>query len=141
MTEGSATNPDDQQTRDTNASAIEIVAPRHPELHGFHFKVRETGRLYRLEAARDPQLPRFWCMSVSRCAASGVIDEAELPWYGGDRMTREDLPAAVATIRDHFHDWLNLPQHHSMRAWVMDAAPSDTAVKVPATAARASRSS
>jgi hypothetical protein len=120
---------------------VELVAPRHPELHGFHFKVRASGRVYRLESARDPQLPRFWCFSISRCVASGVIDESEMPWFGGDRMTRDDLPAAVAAIRLSLADWLALPQHRNLRDWVLGAPPLDASAAKSAATVRAARPS
>ncbi|HEY7036689.1 MAG TPA: hypothetical protein VH482_35505 [Thermomicrobiales bacterium] len=102
------------------APAVELVASRQPEGHGFHFKVRTSGRVYRLDAARDPRQPRFWCFRICRCASSGVVDATERPWYGGDRMTREDLPPAVEAIRTALPDWLALPEHDDLRAWVME---------------------
>lgn len=102
------------------ADDVEVVASRQPEGHGFHFKVRTSGRVYRLDAARDPRQPRFWCFRISRCASAGVVDETERPWYGGDRMTREDLPPAVGAIRTALSDWLALPQHGALREWVME---------------------
>lgn len=122
----------------TDFDDVELITPRHPELHGFHFKVRASGRVFRLDAARDPQLPRFWCFSISRCIGSGVIDESERPWFGGDRMTREELPAAVTEIRSRFDEWLQLPQHSDLRDWIFDAPSVDVeAGKVTAAAARA----
>lgn len=102
------------------APGVELVASRQPEGHGFHFKVRTNGHVYRLDAARDPRQPRFWCFRICRCASSGVVDVTERPWYGGDRMTRDDLPAAVEAIRTRLADWLALPEHDALRAWVME---------------------
>jgi hypothetical protein len=103
------------------AHDVELVASRQPEGHGFHFKILSSGRIYRVDAARDPRQPRFWCFRIWRCASSGVVDATERPWYGGDRMTREDLPAAVEAIRTALYDWLALPQHGDLRVWVMEA--------------------
>jgi hypothetical protein len=38
-------------------------------------------------------------------------------------MAREDLPAAVAAIRAAPADWLALPQHGSLREWVLEDGP------------------
>jgi hypothetical protein len=105
---------------DAAKDLVEVVASRQPEGHGFHFKVRASGRVYRLDSARDPRQPRFWCFRISRCASAGVVDATERPWYGGDRMTREDLPAAIAAIRAAPADWLALPQHGDLREWVLE---------------------
>jgi hypothetical protein len=104
-------------------TAVEVVVSRQSEGHGFHFKVRASDRLYRLDAARDPRQPRFWCFRISRCTSSGVVDASERPWYGGDLMTREDLPGAVAAIRTALADWLALPEHDALREWVLEESP------------------
>lgn len=64
------------------APAVEVVASRQPEGHGFHFKVRASDRLYRLDAARDPRQPRFWCFRIARCTSAGVVDATERPGTG-----------------------------------------------------------
>ena len=104
---------------------VEVVPARQSEAHGFHFKVRASGRIFRLDAARDPHLPRFWCFRISLCTASGTVDPTERPWFGGDRMTREELPAAVAAIRAAPCDWLALPQHGDLRTWVLEDRPPE----------------
>jgi hypothetical protein len=106
--------------------AVEVVPARQSEGHGFHFKVRASGGIYRLDAARDPHMPRFWCFRISRCTASGTVDPAERPWFGGDRMTREELPEAVAAIRASPGDWLALPQQAELRTWVLEDRPIET---------------
>ncbi|MEA2514562.1 MAG: hypothetical protein QOF01_4676 [Thermomicrobiales bacterium] len=103
--------------------AIDLVASRDSEGHGFQFKVRASGRVYRLDSARDPHLPRFWCFRICRCTSAGTVDPRERPWYGGDRMTREELPAAVAAIRAGPTEWLALPEHAELRRWVLEDAP------------------
>jgi len=102
---------------------VEVVPTRRPEGHGFNFKVPRSGRLYRLDAARDPHQPRFWCFRISRCASSGIDDATERPWFVGDRMTREDIPAAVEAIRTAPTDWLSLPQYGVLRTWVLEDVP------------------
>ncbi len=115
----------DAPTTEAIENAIDLVASRESEGHGFQFKVRASGRLYRLDSARDPHLPRFWCFRISRCTSAGTVDATERPWYGGDRMTREELPAAVAAIRAAPTDWLALPEHAELRHWVLEDAPID----------------
>jgi hypothetical protein len=99
---------------------VEILPSRQPEGQGFTFKVPSSGRLYRLDSARDPKMPRFWCFRICRCASAGTIDATERPWYGGDRMNREDLPAALEAICANPNGWLALPQHSDLRAWVFE---------------------
>jgi hypothetical protein len=102
---------------------VEIVPSRQPEGHGFFFKVRSTGCLYRLDSARDPHMPRFWCFRIFRCAPVGTVDSSERPWFGGDRMTREDIPAALALIKQAPDTWLALPQHVDLRVWLLESHP------------------
>ena len=125
MTEPLTADPAELSAAEATDDPVEVVPVRQPEGHGFHFKVRASGRVYRLDSARDPHLPRFWCFRICRCTASGTVDPTERPWYGGDRMTREELPAAVAAIRAAPADWLALPQHGELRTWVLEAGASD----------------
>jgi hypothetical protein len=120
MTKGTTVVPAEATALDDAAGIVEVIASRQPEGHGFHFKVRASGRVYRLDSARDPRQPRFWCFRISRCASAGIADPTEQPWYGGDRMTRDDLAAAVAAIRAAPVDWLALPQHGDLREWVLE---------------------
>jgi hypothetical protein len=103
-----------------DADDVEVVASRQPEGHGFHFKVKASERLYRVDAARDPRQPRFWCFRISRCTSAGMVDATERPWYGGDHMTRDDLPPAVEAIKSSLAGWLALPQHGALREWVLE---------------------
>jgi hypothetical protein len=120
MTKGTTVVPAEATALDDAGGIVEVIASRQPEGHGFQFKVRASGRVYRLDSARDPRQPRFWCFRISRCASTGVVDATEQPWYGGDRMTRDDLAAAVAAIRAAPADWLALPQHGDLREWVLE---------------------
>jgi len=117
--------PVDSSSVKPQTGIIEIVPSRQPEGQGFSFKVRSNGRLYRLDSARDPKLPRFWCFRICRCASAGTVDATERPWYGGDRMNREDLAGALAVIRAAPDDWLALPQHGDLRAWVLEDRPEE----------------
>jgi hypothetical protein len=95
MNAQSTTEPAELSAAVDREDVVEVVPARQSEAHGFHFKARASGRIYRLDAARDPHLPRFWCFRISRCTASGTVDPTENPLFGGDRMTRKELPAAA----------------------------------------------
>lgn len=100
--------------------AVDVIETRTPEGHGFSFKVRATGRLYRVEPTRDPNQPRYWCFRVVRCLPGGRGDPSERPWLGGEAMTLAELPAAVAAIRADVHGWLTQQAHVDLRRWVLD---------------------
>lgn len=120
-------------------AGIEIVESRQPEGLGFNFKVPSTGRVLRLDAARDPAQPRFWCFRISRCGPSGTVDHEQRSWFGGDRMVREDLPAAIAAIRNAPDAWLSKPSSESLREWVFEAAAPEEVAAAAARAARTTR--
>src|SRR5260221_9741301 len=98
MTQPSTAETAEAPLVEVDNDLIEVVVSRQPEGHGFYFKVRASGRLYRLDSARDPHQPRFWCFRVTRCLSAGTVDATEQPWYGGDRMTLAELPTAVPAI-------------------------------------------
>lgn len=125
------------ETSPSETGLVEIMPSRQPEGHGFYFKVRSNGRLYRLDSARDPHQPRFWCFRICQCASAGTVDATERPWYGGDRMTRDDLPAALSAIRVSPDDWLAQPQHADLREWLLEDRP--TVSLAPALAPASSR--
>jgi hypothetical protein len=93
-------------------------------LHGdisFSFKVRASGRWYRLEPARWPGQPRFWGFRVFRCNAGNLPDPSERTWFGAGGMTREDLPEAALAIRADLDAWLAREEHADLRRWILDA--------------------
>jgi hypothetical protein len=112
-------------TDESAAAPFEIVGPHQPGAYGFVVRVRATGRLYRITPARDPREPRFWCVVVYRCAASGLPDAAEPPWIGVAGMRREDLRDAMAGIRDDVGGWLTTTARPEFRTWFL--APPDSA--------------
>lgn len=124
MTKTTTTETASETTASLIDDLVEVLPSRYPEGQGFSFKVRSNGRIYRLDSAREPNAPRFWCFRVVRCSTAGIVDISERPWYGGDRMTREEVPAAVAAIREAPGQWLALPQHADLRAWVIQDAPA-----------------
>lgn len=102
---------------------IDVVEGRGPEGHGFLFKVRASGQLYRVAPARDPRQPRFWCMMIFRCSSAGVADATELPWLGAGGMSRDELPDRIGTIRADVGGWLAADACHELRRWIFDAPP------------------
>lgn len=105
---------------------IDVIESRTPAGVGFSFKVRDTGRLYRLEPMRHPRQPRFWCFRVFRCLPGGRADPSERPWLGGEEMTLSDLPDEVATIRANVGEWLGRREHRELSEWVFAKPPAPT---------------
>lgn len=105
---------------------VEVVKSRAPEGLAFYFKVRTNGQLYRFEATRWPRQPRYWCFSVTRYTSAGVADPGEVPWIGNAGMTREELPAAMQTVRTDIGAWLAQEEHRELRSWLL-GAPERTA--------------
>jgi hypothetical protein len=103
--------------------SVDVLASRTPEGIGFSFKVRATGRLYRLEPARDPREPRYWCFRIYRCLPGGRGDPAERPWLGGSSMTRSELAEATAAIRADLGGWLAQESLGELRQWVLAEPP------------------
>lgn len=124
MTAPPVAQPSETSWADTATDIVEILPSKQPEGHGFSFKVQSNGRHYRLDSARDPHQPRFWCFRICQCTPAGTVDVTERPWYGGDRMTRNDLPSALAAIRVSLDDWLALPQHADLRDWLLEDRPT-----------------
>lgn len=106
--------------------AIDVIASRTPEGIGFSFKVRGTGRLYRVEPVRDPDQPRYWRFRIFRCLPGGRADPAERPWLGGPGLGRDGLAEAASTIREDVAGWLGQQDHGELKRWVF-AAPAAVA--------------
>ena len=106
---------------------LEVVESRGPDGYAFHFKVRASGQLYRIEPARDPRQPRFWCFRVRRCLKGGMVEPAELPWLGATGMTRDELDAASQAIREDINGWFAAAALSDLRDWVLSADAGNTA--------------
>ena len=105
-------------------SGVDIVESRDHEGLGFLLKARPSGRLFRVRPARDPVQPRFWCVLVFRCSPGGAPDPDERPWVGAGGMTRDEIPAKLATIRADVGAWLAEPQCHELRDWILAHEPA-----------------
>lgn len=119
-------------------SDIVVVAERAPNALGLYLKAPSTGRLYRVEPARDPAQPRFWCLCIYRCTPAGVADRKERPWLGGGGMTRDELPEALRLIREDVDTWLDASNHRRLRKWLLEADGLSSATSVARTGQRAS---
>ncbi|MFL5761100.1 MAG: hypothetical protein ACJ789_15380 [Thermomicrobiales bacterium] len=99
---------------------VELVDDRRPD--GFRFQLRAlaTGQLYRIEPARDPRQPRFWCFKIYRCLPSRGVDVTEWSWVGAGAMAREDQPAASEAIKADPNGWLKTQQLHELRQWAFE---------------------
>lgn len=99
---------------------LEVVDERSPSGMGFFLKVPTTGRMYRVEPARDPSQPRFWCIRVRRCTRAGVPDPIERPWLGDGGLSRDDLPDALRAIQENVTGWLSQTSRHQLRGWLLE---------------------
>lgn len=118
---------DDREQADTAPQGpLEVVEARGPDGYAFHFKVLATGQMYRIEPARDPGQPRFWCFRILRCMKGGMADPTELPWLGAGGMRRDELEAASQTIRADINAWLAAEPLADLRRWVLADAPQHT---------------
>ena len=113
-------------------SGVDIVESRDHEGLGFLLKARPSGRLFRVRPARDPRQPRFWCVLVFRCSPGGAPDPDERPWIGPGGMTRDELPAALATIRADIGAWLAEAQCGELRDWLLTQEPAPAPLAAPA---------
>lgn len=107
------------ETRD-----VVVVEERTPSPLGVYLKAAATGRMYRVEPARDPAQPRFWCLRVYRCTRAGVADGLERPWLGAGGMTRDDLPEALRAIREDVDAWLAAADRQPLRRWLLEPEAS-----------------
>lgn len=109
-------------------SDIVVVEERAPNALGLYLKAAATGRVYRVEPARDPTQPRFWCLRIYRCTRAGVADVLERPWLGDGGMSRDELPEALRSIREDVETWLAAVDRQPLRRWLLEPvaeAPND----------------
>jgi hypothetical protein len=118
----------DDPARDAASADLRltVVPNRGGDGLGISVKVEGTGRLFRIEPARDPNAPRFWCLRVYRCGVVRESADAASRWLGAGGMNRADLPAAVAAIRDDPTAWLARGAGPDLREWMLgDDPPRD----------------
>ncbi len=113
---------------------IVVVTERTPNALGLYLKAATTGRLYRVEPARDPGQPRFWCLCIYRCTPAGVADRDERPWLGGGGMSRDELPEALRQIREDVDTWLESTERQSLRKWILEEDAKPPSAKLTTTA-------
>lgn len=98
---------------------LTVVPSRGGDGLGVSVKVERTGRVFRIEPARDPRAPRFWCLRIYHGGAVVDADAAEAPWWGAGGMTRADLPAVIAAIRADPTAWLSHSARSGLREWML----------------------
>jgi hypothetical protein len=131
LTNGS---PADEQRGDH----LIVVNSRGGDGLGVSFKVEGRERSFRLEPARDPNQPRFWCFRIYRCTAAGVVAQDERSWWGSGGMTRNDLPATVQAIRADPDGWLANEALSELREWIFGTdGPPDAAAPLPSRSVKA----
>lgn len=109
---------------------LTVLTTRGGDGLGLSFKVEGSGRVFRLEPARDPHEPRFWCFRVYRCTSAGVVSQTERAWWGSGGMTRAELPAAVQAIRTNPNAWLADEDLAELREWIMDMSDEPAAPRL-----------
>lgn len=119
----------------------EIVTARQPSGHSFTFKVRATGRVYRLAAERYPPQPRFWCLALRRCARDGSFDENDPCWVTSDMLEREALAATIAAARADIDAWIASNGGDVVARWLDEPAPAAAVPAAPGVAGAQPRSS
>jgi Fe-S cluster assembly iron-binding protein IscA len=117
MTEDSNTQVVEESA---NPNLVEIIDDKRPDGFGFHIRVLATGRLYRIEPARDPRQPRFWCFKIYRCLSSRLVDVSQRSWFGAGGMTRDQLPAASEAIKADPNAWLETEELSALRRWIFE---------------------
>jgi hypothetical protein len=89
---------------------------------GFSFKVLATGALFRCQIMRNPNQPRFWCITIFLCLDGGSPDTEQPRWLSNDRFNREEMPGALEAVRSNLAGWLAEPSRAELRKWVLTQA-------------------
>jgi len=105
----------------TPAGRLTVIATRGGDGLGVTVSVEGSRRIFRIEPARDPNQPRFWCLRIYRCTSAGVVAPSEQSWWGGGGMSRSDLPAIIASIRVDPTSWLAGQEQQDLRGWMMES--------------------
>jgi hypothetical protein len=101
------------------SGGLSVVPNRGGDGLGISVRVEHSRHVFRIEPARDPRAPRFWCLRVYRSGAVLGAGATEAPWWGAGGMTRADLPAAVAAIRADPTAWLSDSARSGLREWML----------------------
>jgi len=98
---------------------VSLVSGQGQQGAGFSFKVLATGALYRCQVMRNPNQPRFWCITIYLCLDGGSPDKEQPRWLSNDLFTREEMPAALAAVQTNLSGWLADSSRADLRKWVM----------------------
>lgn len=118
----STAQPSNTPNRTPQSGPLTVVATRGGDGLGVSVKVEGTGRVFRIEPARDPNQPRFWCFRVYRCTSAGVVSQADGSWWGAGGMSRAELPAAVSAIRTDPNAWIAGRERAELRGWILESS-------------------
>lgn len=110
----------------TLASEIEVLATSDGK-YTFDVKVLATGAKFRVSPTRDPQQPRFWCISVRQCSSVAMPDPASPIWMDRPGIPWAEMPDTIEAIRADVASWLTKPDRAALCQWLMTAAPAPTA--------------
>ncbi len=102
--------------------AVEVVGPKSTGATSFRVKVTATRSTYRFEPARYPREPRFWCVAVSRCSATGEPDPSEPAWIGEAGLSWDEIGPVMNEIRADVVAWLEAPNRRDVYNWMMKPA-------------------
>lgn len=126
-----ATTPRKQQAdssidASTLASGLEVLATSDGK-YTFDVKVLATGAKFRVSPTRDPQQPRFWCISVRQCSSVAMPDPASPLWIDRPGIPWADMPDTIEAVRTDVASWLIVPERRALCHWLMTAAPAASA--------------
>lgn len=115
--EGAAPGPASEALDPTAMFAL--VTGQGQQGAGFSFKVQATGALFRCQVMRNPNQPRFWCLTIFLCLDGGSPDTDQPRWLSNDRFSREEMMEALESVRANLTGWLSEPSRGELRAWVL----------------------
>jgi hypothetical protein len=98
---------------------ITLVGGQGQQGAGFSFKVQATGALFRCQVMRNPNQPRFWCITIYLCLDGGSPDKEQPRWLSNDRFTREEMPAALEAVQSNLTGWLADTSRKDLRKWIL----------------------
>ncbi|HUG13482.1 MAG TPA: hypothetical protein VMM78_00575 [Thermomicrobiales bacterium] len=103
----------------TPVETVALVSGQGQQGAGFSFKVLATGALFRCQVMRNPNQPRFWCITIYLCLDGGSPDKEHPRWLSNDLFTREEMPGALAAVQTNLAGWLEDSSRADLRTWVM----------------------
>ncbi|MEA2510544.1 MAG: hypothetical protein QOF01_366 [Thermomicrobiales bacterium] len=106
----------------TAAETFEVVDSRVPVGLGLYLRARSNGRLFRVMLTRDPSQPRFWCLRIDTCTASGVVPTGARSCLATVGTEREGAISTLEAIRADAAAWFAEDERQSLRGWLDERA-------------------